>query len=37
MFAVAKVSISYILSSLLGACGITSKVFQLNDLAENGF
>lgn len=35
IFAVAKVSIGYILSSLMDACGITSKVFQLSDLAEN--
>lgn len=35
VFAVAKVSINYILSSLMATCGITSKVIQLSDLAEN--
>lgn len=35
VFAVAKVNISYILFSLMGTCGITSKVIQLSDLAEN--
>lgn len=35
VFAVAKGNISYIFSCLTGTCGITSKVIQLSDLAEN--
>lgn len=36
VFAVAKVNISYILPSLTGTCGITTKVIWLTDLAEGG-
>lgn len=35
VFAVAKVNICCILSSLMGTCGITSNVIQLSALAEN--